>query len=223
MCSQVPEPTAAMAAMSYKIFLPMGEKPPEEFSLGSYTFQFQHTTAIPFHLPKWVQEDFLALVLLTPRATASLFIVIFGTLKNNTNKCHSMITHLPPVGWTPSTFYTLAPYPTTSPLAATSNTTISPNASISVFHNCSTMNLRQTSSVFLPPPKIQMSQQNSSTTINNTTCTSSTSSATTITNMAKNVKNITMSHLLVKAAALPLQILQRFSSPSKGSSGSIFL
>jgi len=63
--------------MSLKIFLPMGEKPPEEFGRGHNTSRYQQASAISLPLLKRVREEDLELLLFPPSSTTSLLIVIF--------------------------------------------------------------------------------------------------------------------------------------------------
>ena len=65
--------------MSLKIFLPMGEKPPEEFGRGHNTSRYQQATAISLPLLKRVREEDLELLLFPPSSTTSLLIVIFAS------------------------------------------------------------------------------------------------------------------------------------------------
>ncbi len=70
---------AAAPAMSLKIFLPMGEKPPDKIGRGYYTSWYQQATAFSLHLLKRVHEEALASVLLMQSSTISLLIVIFAS------------------------------------------------------------------------------------------------------------------------------------------------
>ncbi len=74
-CRQVPDSTPATPAMSLKIFLPMREKPPDEFGWGSCSSQQNYTTILSFHLLKWAQEKNIAFLPLPTRYATSLFIV----------------------------------------------------------------------------------------------------------------------------------------------------
>jgi hypothetical protein len=62
--------------MSLIIFLPMGEKSPEEFGRGHNTSRYQQASAISLPLLKRVREEDLELLLFPPSSTTSLLIVI---------------------------------------------------------------------------------------------------------------------------------------------------
>jgi hypothetical protein len=76
---------AVAPAMSLKMFLPMGEKPPDKIGQGYYTSQYQHATAISLPLLKRVREKDLAVFLLMPSSTTSLLIVIFASNSGTIN------------------------------------------------------------------------------------------------------------------------------------------
>jgi hypothetical protein len=61
--------------MSLKIFLPMGEKPPDTFCPGSPTAQIKHSTALPFHLLQQSLEEIFAVQFLTSSSNLYWFIV----------------------------------------------------------------------------------------------------------------------------------------------------
>ena len=61
--------------MSLKIFLPMGEKPPDTFCPGSPTARIKHSTALPFHLLQQSLEEIFAAQFLTSSSNLYWFIV----------------------------------------------------------------------------------------------------------------------------------------------------
>ncbi len=63
--------------MNLKIFLPMGEKPPDTFSPGSSTSRIKHSAALPFHPLQQSLEEILEEQLLTPSSNLYWFIVIY--------------------------------------------------------------------------------------------------------------------------------------------------
>jgi hypothetical protein len=72
---QLLEPMAAAPAMSFKMFLPIVEKPCDRIGQGYYTSRYQHATAIFLPLLKRVRKEDTALALSTSNSTTSLLIV----------------------------------------------------------------------------------------------------------------------------------------------------
>jgi hypothetical protein len=81
--------------MSLKIFLPMGDKPPDGIGRGYYTSRYQQATAISLPLLKRVREEDLALLLFPPSSTTSLLIVIFASSSSSNIAPSSRITQWP--------------------------------------------------------------------------------------------------------------------------------
>jgi hypothetical protein len=76
----------AAPAMNLKIFLPMGENPPDSFRPESKDNISPVSTIIPF-LPSWpLPEEFLALDLLMLRSTSycTIIVIIFTKTSNST-------------------------------------------------------------------------------------------------------------------------------------------
>jgi hypothetical protein len=64
--------------MSLKIFLPMGEKPPDEFGRGHNTSRYHHSTPFPVYLLQLLHEEELPTIVSTPSSTTYSFIVILA-------------------------------------------------------------------------------------------------------------------------------------------------
>ena len=71
--------------MSLKIFLPMGDKPPDGIGRGYYTSRYQQATAISLPLLKRFHEEDLELLLFPPSSTTSLLIVVFASNAGTNN------------------------------------------------------------------------------------------------------------------------------------------
>jgi hypothetical protein len=66
---------AAAPATNLKIFLPMGEKPPDAFSPGSSISRIKHSTALPFHPLQQPLEEIFKVQFLTSGSNLYWFIV----------------------------------------------------------------------------------------------------------------------------------------------------